>query len=61
MACAPRQMPIGRGAALQRSLDHGEFLLEEGIALDLVDADRAAEHDEEIGVARRRQIIDAGV
>ena len=35
-------------------------LLEERIAVDLVDADRAAEHDEEIGVLGGTEIVDAG-
>src|SRR5262245_6573467 len=39
----------GGNVLLHRRLYDGEFLFEEGIALDLVDADRAAEHEEEVG------------
>src|SRR5262249_23741294 len=48
-------------AAGNRLLDNGELLLEERIAVDLIDADRRAEHDEDVGVLGRREIIDAGL
>ncbi|GEM_PF-1603472 len=43
----------------ERRLDRGEFVSQEGVAGDLIDADQAAEHDEEIGALRVRQIVDA--
>jgi hypothetical protein len=48
-----------RRAVPERRLDRGEFVSQEGVAGDLIDADRAAEHDEEIGALRVRQIVDA--
>lgn len=49
-----------RHAFLHRRLDGRKLLLDEGIAVDLVDADRAAEHDEKVGAVRRGEIVDAG-
>ncbi|MGC1178103.1 MAG: hypothetical protein WA884_03535 [Methyloceanibacter sp.] len=48
-----------RRAVPERRLDRGEFVSQEGVAGDLIDADQAAEHDEEIGALRVRQIVDA--
>jgi hypothetical protein len=49
-----------RHALLDCGFDGGELLLEKRIAVDFVNADRATEHDDEIGVPRRAQIVDAG-
>ena len=48
-------------ALLDGSLDGLQLVLEEGIAVDLVDADGAAEHEKEIGVQRRRQVVSPGL
>ena len=49
-----------RRAFLDGRLDGCELLLQKGIAVDLIDADRTAEHDEEIGILGRGEIVDAG-
>src|SRR5262245_64349184 len=50
----------GGNVLLHRRLDDGEFLLQQRIAVDLVDADRTAEHEEEVGRLGGVEIVDAG-
>ena len=48
-------------AAGEHRLDHGELGAQERIAVELVDADRTAEHDENVGVLGLRQVVDASL
>src|SRR5262245_10686612 len=50
----------GGNVLLHRRLDDGEFLVEKRIALDFVDADRTAEHEQKVGHLGGVQIVDAG-
>src|SRR5215471_10513939 len=53
--------PYRGHALLHRRFDSRELPLQEGIALDLVDADRSAEHDEEVGSLCRAEVVNTGL
>ena len=50
-----------RRAALEHGLDHAELLFEEGVTVDLIDADGPAEHDQLLGVLGDVEVVNAGL